>query len=170
MSTPRVEPPRVLVAGLGNIFLGDDAFGVEVVKRLSERHLATDVHLVDAGTRIVHLAYELCEQRCDYLILIDAVSKGGAPGTLYVLEPDAGHIAESPQSADGHSVAPHDVLALVRQLGGHLPRVLIVGCEPSQVGPDAGLTPPVEAAVDEAAKLVVRLIAAATTTPVEAAS
>ena len=170
MSTPHVKPPRVVVAGLGNIFLGDDGFGVEVVKRLSEMHLPEDVRLVDAGTRSVHLAYQLCEQPCECLILIDAVWKGGAPRTLYVLEPDAGHIADRPQPADGHSVAPHDVLALVGQLGGHLPRVLIVGCEPSQVGPDAGLTPPVEAAVDEAAKLVLRLIAASTTTPVEAAS
>jgi hydrogenase maturation protease len=162
MLTPIATPPRVLVAGMGNIFLGDDAFGVEVAARLSKMQLPGAVRVLDAGTRTVHLAYELRERAYDRVILIDVVSKGGAPGTLYVLEPLNDNGIAAPGAADGHAVHPHDVVAVVRQLGGDVPRLSIVACEPSRIGPDAGLTRAVESALDEAVELVLRLIASTT--------
>jgi hydrogenase maturation protease len=155
------DPPRVLVAGLGNIFLGDDAFGVEVVKRLATAHLPADVRVLDVGTRSLHLAYELRERAYETVILIDVVSRGGAPGTLYLLEPEHHADATACSASDGHGVRPHDLVALVRRLGGDVNRMRIVACEPSRLGPDAGLSAAVESAVDEAVQLVCRLIAPA---------
>jgi hydrogenase maturation protease len=149
--------PRVLVAGLGNIFLGDDAFGVEVARRLIDAGVPPAVRVVDAGIRSVHLAYELIENEYDTAILVDAVSRGGDPGTLYVLEPD--EEADLPDEADGHSIGPGQVLALVRRLGGSVGRVLIVGCEPQRLDEEAGLSPLVSAAVVDAVPLVLSLIA-----------
>jgi hydrogenase maturation protease len=147
----------VLIAGLGNIFLGDDAFGVEVVRRLSVLGLPDDVRLIDVGIRSIHLAYELRERTYDTVILIDVVSKGGEAGTLYVLEPDNDEDTLNDRVTDGHTIHPHEIIALVRQLGGRSPRMIIVGCEPCRIGPDAGLSPRVRAAVDEAVELVARL-------------
>lgn len=157
----RVEQPRVLVAGLGNIFLGDDAFGVEVVARLATMTIPAGVRLLDVGIRAIHLAYELLEGQYDTLILIDLVSRGGAPGTLYVLEPDDVDTAGLDHAPDAHAIRPHQVLALARQFGGRIPRMVIVGCEPSSLDPEAGSSPVVRAAIDEAVSLVLRQIAAA---------
>lgn len=154
----RAKPPRVLVAGLGNIFLGDDAFGVEVVKRISQMRVPESVRVLDAGIRTVHLAYELMEGEYDTAILIDIVSKGGAPGTVYLLEPESDDSLETPEAPNGHAIQPHHVLALVRRLGGRVGRVLIVGCEPARVDEESGLSPVVAAAVDEAARRVLQLV------------
>jgi hydrogenase maturation protease len=154
------RPQRVLIAGLGNIFLGDDAFGVEVVRRLSVLGLPDDVRVIDVGIRSVHLAYELRERAYDTVILIDVISKGAEAGTLYVLEPDNDEDTFNDRVTDGHAIHPHDIIALVRQLGGHLPRMILVGCEPFRIGPDAGLSPRVAAAVDDAVALVTRLASA----------
>ena len=148
------DPPRVPIAGLGNIFLGDDAFGVEVVKRLSVMALPDNIRLIDVGIRSVHLAYELRERTYDTVIVIDTVSRGAVPGTLYVLEAENDHDTRTIAVTDGHAIHPHDVIALVRQLGGRPPRMIIVGCEPFRTGPDAGLSAAVAAAVDEAVELV----------------
>jgi hydrogenase maturation protease len=160
----QAEPPRILVAGLGNIFLGDDAFGVEVARRLAETALPGTVRVLDVGIRSVHLAYELADGGYDTVILIDLVSKGGEPGTLYVLEPDDDDIRAPATLAppDGHAIQPAQVLALMRRLGGRPCRVLIVGCEPSRVDEVAGLSPVVEAAVERALPLVVSLIGSRT--------
>ena len=162
MVTPACEPARVLVAGLGNIFLGDDGFGVEVARRLAEMRLPEHVRVLDVGTRALHLAYEVRDGGYDALILVDAVSRGGRPGALYVLEPDSaeGAAVVSPP-AGGHALLGHDVLGLVRQLGGDVRRVRIVACEPSRIGPDAGLSSPVEAALDGAVELVLGLLSPA---------
>lgn len=148
---------RVLVAGLGNIFLGDDAFGVEVVRRLSEMNVPEHVRLMDVGVRIVHLAYELREHRYDTVILIDVVSNGVPAGTVSVLEPEGDGSADL-RVQEGHGVEPHEIAALVRQLGGEVPRMMIVACQPSRIGADAGLSEPVAAAVDGAVQVVMRLI------------
>ena len=79
---------RVLVAGIGNVFLGDDGFGVEVARRLRGQALGDGVDVADFGIRGVHLAYELADGRYDAAVLVDAVSRGGAPGTFYAIEPD----------------------------------------------------------------------------------
>jgi hydrogenase maturation protease len=151
--------PRVLVAGLGNIFLGDDAFGVEVARRLLLAGLPPEVRVIDAGIRSLHLGYELREAQYETTILVDVVCRGGDPGSLYVLEPD--EIAEIPSTSDAHSVCPGQVLALVRRLGGSVGRVLIVGCEPLRLDQEPGLSSLVAAAVDEAIPLIERLVASA---------
>jgi hydrogenase maturation protease len=153
--------PRVLVAGLGNIFLGDDGFGVEVVKRLSSRSLPEHVAVADFGIRGLHLAYELLEARYETTILVDATSRGEPPGTLSVLEPAPPGGPSPPRAAvaDGHGMSPDRVLDWLRSLGGEPGRVLVVGCEPLLLEEEIGLSAPVERAVGEAVNLVLDLVA-----------
>ena len=147
---------RVLVAGIGNVFLGDDGFGVAVVQRLLERGAPAGVRVLDAGIRGFDLACALLEG-WNAAILIDAVRRGGPPGTLYVLEIEAETTAPA-GPIEAHGLVPHRALALVRALGGTPPPLRLVGCEPARVGPDddiaPGLSAPVAAAVDGAVKLV----------------
>jgi hydrogenase maturation protease len=151
---------RALVAGIGNVFLGDDGFGVEVVARLSSAALPEGVRVLDAGTRSRDLAYELFDGGYDTAILVDAVARGGAPGTVYVIEPEVESIdrARSMAGIDGHAVNPEGMLALVRALGGVPTRILIVGCEPASVVEGIGLSEPVAAAVDDAVGVVRELL------------
>jgi hydrogenase maturation protease len=142
---------KVLLAGIGNVFLGDDGFGVEVAHRLRDVAVPDGVTVADFGIRGVHLAYELLDGY-DAAVLVDALPRGGPPGTVYVFEP----AADAPEDAagpvmDAHAMTPDAVLALVRALGGTLPRVVVVGCEPADVGERMGLSEPVAAAVDRAA-------------------
>jgi hydrogenase maturation protease len=156
--------PRILIAGIGNIFLGDDAFGVEVVRRLATRGLPKNVKVVDFGIRGYDLAYALLDGY-DTTVLIDACSRGEPAGTLYVIEPDVSDLGgpDDQQSAvEAHSMNPLNVLRLATSMGGPLKQVLLLGCEPETLGPDEGqmgLSDPVEAVVDEAVKLVESLIA-----------
>lgn len=149
---------RVLVAGVGNVFRGDDAFGVEVVRRLAVRPLPAGVRAADFGTRGHDLAYAILDGY-DAVVLVDAAARGGAPGTLYVLEPDTA--AAGP--AGTHGVDLPAVFGLVRALGGALPRLVLVGCEPADLGTDEegamGLSPAVAAAVDRAVELAVAAVA-----------
>jgi hydrogenase maturation protease len=160
---------RVLIAGIGNIFLGDDGFGVEVATRLSTAELPPDVVAADFGIRGMHLAYEMLDGRYATTILVDAISRGGAPGTLSVIEavphqePDGQPV---PQPREGTAVDPHGmhpaaVLELLRRLGGAPGRVLVVGCEPASVAEGIGLSEPVAAMVDEAVRRTQDLAAAA---------
>src|SRR5579859_2879925 len=144
---------RVLVAGVGNVFLGDDGFGVEVLRHLAGRPLPARVQLFDAGTRAVHLAYELLDG-CDLLVLVDAAARGDTPGTVSVLEVDGGDLLPAPPVLDAHGLAPHDVLAMVRRLGTPPGRTLVVTCEPADLGPGMDLSDPVRAAVPEAVSLI----------------
>jgi hydrogenase maturation protease len=144
----------VLVAGIGNVFLGDDGFGVEVAQRLIGRGPREGVRVVDFGIRGLDLAYALEEHEA--AILVDATPRGRAPGTLYVLEPLVG-AAEA--GIDAHSMTPERVLAALAPEAR--PRVVrLVGCEPLTLEPDEdaqGLSPPVSRAVDEAVQVVERL-------------
>jgi hydrogenase maturation protease len=155
--------PRILVAGIGNIFLGDDAFGVEVVRRLDQRPQPEGVRLVDFGIRGFDLAYALMDHP-DLAILVDALPRGGTPGTLYVLEPDLGDAqAPAPEAmVETHGMTPDKVLQLVRALGGQPGAIRVVGCEPANFGseeePAMDLSEPVRAAVDEAVRLVESLV------------
>jgi hydrogenase maturation protease len=135
---------RVLVAGIGNIFLGDDGFGVEVAQRLSAAALPPGVEVLDVGIRGLHLAYRLLDGY-DLVIAVDAVARGGPPGTVYVLEPDALGPCATP--ADAHGMNLESVFAMVRTLGGTPGRVLVVGCEPADLGERIGLSAPVARAV-----------------------
>jgi hydrogenase maturation protease len=144
----------VLVAGVGNIFFGDDGFGPAVARALA-REPRAGTKVEDFGIRGLHLAYELLAGY-ERAILIDAAARGGAPGTLYVIEPD-------PQSApagapDAHGMDLSNVFAFARALGGELPPVVLVGCEPAAAACGIGLSPEVESAVEPAVRLVRRLI------------
>ena len=174
-STSRQGTPlrRILIACIGNIFLGDDGFGVEVAQRLMSRktkRYPEGVQVVDFGIRGVELAYTLLDDY-DALVLVDAVPRGGTPGTLYLIEPDltamvpeqgieAGRV-----SLDTHSMDPVKVLAFARFLGARPIQTLIIGCEPATIitGEDGadmqmGLSEPVRAAVDEAMKMIDSLV------------
>jgi hydrogenase maturation protease len=150
------------VAGIGNVFLSDDGFGVEVAARLSSVPLPDGVRVLDAGIRARDLAYELIEGRYETAILVDAVARGGAPGTVYVIDPEPESLerAHSLASANGHAMNPEATLALVSALGGIRTRILIVGCEPASVEEGIGLSRPVAAAVDEAVGVVRGLLCA----------
>ncbi len=156
--------PRVLIAGIGNIFFGDDAFGVELARRLAGRAFPASVRVVDFGIRGVDLTYTLLDG-WDVAILLDAVPRGGAPGTLYVIEPDCTP-AGTPEPADlmleTHNLDPVRVLRLVAAMGGSLRRVLLVGCEPVPISAEddiaPGLSPAVAAAVERAVELVESLV------------
>ncbi len=149
---------RVMLAGIGNVFLGDDGFGVEVAHRLESADLPDGVQVVDYGIRGVHLAYELLDGRHDSLILIDAVPLGDEPpGTLQVLDVDTDRLADEAEPMDAHSMSPDVVLRTLAGLGGDIGRVLVVGCQPASVTEGMELSAPVAAAVDEAARLAVEV-------------
>ena len=145
---------KTLVAGCGNIFLGDDGFGVEVARRLSTRPLPEGVKVTDFGIRGVHLAFELLEGY-DTAILVDATPRGETPGTITVLEPEVDGAA---MLIDAHGLAPHQVLELLSSLGSTVRRFLVVGCEPAEISERMGLSPPVSAAVDEAMRVIEALV------------
>jgi hydrogenase maturation protease len=155
---------NILVAGVGNIFLGDDAFGVEVVQHLARRTLPENVRVVDFGIRSYDLTYALMEP-WELVILVDAVPRGGEPGTLYTIEPQLAQSSEPPAESgfDAHSMNPVSVLQLVHNLGGKIGPMLVVGCEPATVDADEGgqmgLSDPVQSAVDEAICMIEELIA-----------
>jgi hydrogenase maturation protease len=159
------EAPRILVAGIGNVFLGDDGFGVALADRLARRELPAGVEVVDFGIRGMDLAYAILDG-WDAVVLLDAVPRGQPPGTLYVIEADTDddHVA-----VDTHGMDPVKVLALVRALGGTPPRTLVVGCEPQtrMTGEEgevvAAVSEPVRAALDEAVRVVERLLEDLTT-------
>lgn len=146
---------NVLVAGIGNIFLGDDAFGVEVVRRLAGRAVPVDVQVKDFGIRGMDLAFAL--DTANTIILVDAVGRGGAPGTLYTIEPEV-DLSDANSAPDAHAMNPMAVLRLARQMNVLPGRILLVGCEPATFGPEnegqMGLSPAVEAAVDRAVDLI----------------
>jgi hydrogenase maturation protease len=141
---------RVLIAGIGNVFFGDDGFGVEVARRLAAEALPPHIEVVDAGIAGLHLAYRLLEGY-ELFIAVDAVTRGQPPGTVYVLEPA---LDESIGRADAHSVDLRSVLASARAMGGQLGRVLVVGCEPLDLQARMGLSAAVEAAIEPAARRV----------------
>ncbi|MFE5717089.1 hydrogenase maturation protease [Streptomyces erythrochromogenes] len=171
--------PKVLVAGIGNVFLGDDGFGVEAVRALSAHPLPDGVEVVDFGVRGVHLAYQLLDGY-DTLVLVDATARGGAPGTLYLIEAEAEAGAPAGAAAgagagtqgagpgegpvlDGHHMSPDTVLALLGALcagtGATPPRrTLVLGCEPACVEEGIGLSAPVAAAVPEAVRMALDLL------------
>ncbi|MGI8470042.1 MAG: hydrogenase maturation protease [Pyrinomonadaceae bacterium] len=156
--------PQILIACIGNIFLGDDGFGCEVARVLSKRKLPENVRLVDFGIRGYDLAYALLDG-CDATIFVDAAPRGEAAGTLYVIEPDVSefkNLEANPAMLDAHTMNPMHVLRLAFQMDAKFNKLLLVGCEPETFGGEEGLmglSEPVQAAVAEAADLVESLAA-----------
>jgi hydrogenase maturation protease len=149
---------KILVAGVGNIFLGDDGFGVEVALALSKRQLPQGVTVKDFGIRGFDLAYALLDP-WDAVIIVDALPRGQAAGTLYVVEPDLGAAADT--AINPHGMDPVRVLNLAASQGTISAQVLVVGCEPQDFGDELegrmGLSSPVQDAVEEAANMVLEL-------------
>jgi hydrogenase maturation protease len=163
-SAAAARTPTILIAGIGNIFLGDDAFGVEVSQRLANKKLPRGVRAIDFGIRGFDLAYALLDGT-DVTILVDACPRGEKPGTLYVIEPDLDSLespdAESAPPVDGHVMNPVNVLRLAKTLGGPLKKILLVACEPESLGGDEGrmgLSDTVTGSIDEAVRMVESLV------------
>jgi hydrogenase maturation protease len=154
-----MNPPRILIAGIGNIFLGDDAFGCEVIRELCASAPSNDAIIADFGIRGIDLLYELLNP-WELVILIDACVRGGAPGTIYLLEPELDSTAESsPAQIDPHSLDPVRVLRAAQSMGATFNRVLLIACEPSPLPGDdeefpTDLSPAVRAAIPHAVALV----------------
>ena len=158
------ESKKILIAGIGNIFLADDGFGVEVATRLADHAFPSGVKVADFGIRGFDLAFALMEGY-ETSILVDACPGDGQPGTLFVIEPDTENLGDAQRqhqtSMDAHAMNPVAVLRLAKSMGGDLKRVLVLGCVPATLGPDEGqmgLSEPVTAAVDEAVKLIDSLV------------
>ena len=151
---------RILVAGVGNVFLRDDAFGVEVVRLLAERPQPPGVQIRDYGIRGVHLVYELLDGY-ELFVLVDAAPRGEAPGTVSVLEVELPSPGAQPV-IDAHSLTPDAIFGLLSSLGGHAGRNLVVACEPAEVDPGMGLSDPVREALPHAVRAVEEILAQAT--------
>ena len=153
---------RILVAGVGNVFLRDDAFGVEVVRLLAERPQPPGVLIRDFGIRGVHLVYELLNGY-DLFVLVDAAQRGQAPGTVAVLEVDLPG-PEDPESRNGqlvidaHSLTPDAIFGMLASLGGRPGRSLVVACEPAEVDVGMGLSDPVREALPHAVRAVEEIL------------
>jgi hydrogenase maturation protease len=153
-----------LVAGMGNIFLGDDGFGAEVARRLYGRRLPEGVLVADFGLRGFDLACAFLDGY-ETVILVDATQRGGPPGTIYVIEPDRDDpdLNTAPE-IDGHAMTPAAVFRLVKAMGGCLPKVIVVGCEPESLGGEEGaigLSDVVQAAVMPAVHCIEELLSTA---------
>jgi hydrogenase maturation protease len=160
-SPAEVEPVKslkILIAGIGNIFLGDDAFGVELAERLAACRFPAGVQVRDFGIRGFDLAFALMDGP-EFTILLDACPRSGSPGTVTIIEPNLAGIESAP--ADAHRMDPMSVLRLALGMGARLNRILLVGCEPEFLGGEEGhmgLSPSVKAAMDGAVKVVESLV------------
>jgi hydrogenase maturation protease len=152
----------ILIAGIGNIFLGDDAFGVEVIRELTKLAWPDDVLVKDFGIRGFDLAYALMDEKYETVIMVDALPRGEEPGSTCVIEPDLAAIEGSGEMTfETHGMNPMRVLELVSAMGGTFHRIFIVGCEPESFGGEEGrmgLSPRVTASIPEAVEKVQMLV------------
>ncbi|ORA27761.1 hydrogenase maturation protease [Mycobacterium aquaticum] len=142
----------VLIAGIGNIFLGDDGFGPEVIKHVPRRGEDTRIRMRDYGIGGMHLAYDLLDD-WDALILVDALPCRGSPGTLHVFEADVAGLS-GPAGLDAHAMDPAAVFASLAALGGEPPYTVVIGCEVESVADGIGLSGSVTAAIPGAVAAV----------------
>ena len=158
-SEPESAAGRTLVAGVGNVFLGDDAFGSEVARLLASRPSQPGVVVKDFGIRGVHLVYELLDG-CDLFVLIDAAPHGNPPGTVSVLEVEPQDCVqeEGPSLMDAHGLAPDEIFAMLTSMGGCPGRSLVVACEPADLSPGMGLSAEVQAALPHAVRAVEEIL------------
>jgi hydrogenase maturation protease len=155
-----VSVNRILVAGIGNIFFGDDAFGCEVAAELAKRSWPDGVKIVDFGIRAYDLVYAIVDGY-DATVLIDAAPRGEKPGTVYLLELEPDKIDTcGDEIADAHALTPVRVLQLIRALGGHAKNLYLVGCEPARLDGEGviGLSDDVRASVPVAVKMIEQII------------
>jgi hydrogenase maturation protease len=148
------------VAGIGNVFFGDDGFGVEVAQRLASRGVPAGARVCDFGIRSLDLAYAL-QDGYEAVVLVDAYPHGEAPGTLYVVEPDLRALGEEGATLDAHGMDPVKVLRMAASMGALPKRILLLGCEPATLGAEegqVGLSEVVAKSIDEAAAMVEKLL------------
>jgi hydrogenase maturation protease len=152
---------RILIAGIGNIFLGDDAFGVEVLRELQRHTLPAEARAIDFGIRGYDLACALTDDY-DAAILVDATRRGDSPGTVYLIQPDVANFGEAENGMmDGHGMDPLRVLQIARSFGKNPARLYLVGCEPEKLDSDdgcMGLSAAVQAAVPQAVEMINSLV------------
>ena len=148
---------RTLVAGVGNVFQRDDAFGVEVIRLLSDRPRPAGVEIADFGIRGVHLVYELLNG-CDLFVLVDAAQRGCEPGTVTVLEVEPGDTAPRAAVMDAHGLAPDEIFAMLASMGSRPGRSLVVACEPADVSAGMGLSDQVREALPQAVRAVEEIL------------
>ena len=151
---------KILVAGVGNIFLGDDAFGVEMIQRLRAIALPPEVTLADFGIRSFDLAYAMADGY-DVIILLDAISHGDSPGTVSLIEPEVEGFGDVGQPLDAHSTNPQRALQIASSLGGQLGHLYVLGCEPGVLETEdgqLGLSERVEAAMPNAIEMLRTLL------------
>jgi hydrogenase maturation protease len=155
------RPSKILVAGIGNIFLGDDAFGSEVARRLMVERLPPEVRVIDFGIRTYDLAYAIMDGY-DVTILIDITAQGQAPGTVYLIEPDLNQLEQLDANlADAHSMNPARVLQMLRRFGSSPGKLYLVGCEPAILEVEdgqIGMSETVEKSVPQAIEWVKTLV------------
>jgi hydrogenase maturation protease len=155
------RPNKILVAGIGNIFLGDDAFGSEVARRLMDESLPAEVQVKDFGIRSYDLAYAMMDGY-EITILIDITLREEAPGTVYLIEPDLNHLGPFDEKAvDAHSMNPVRALQMLQSLGGAPGKLFLIGCQPAILEVEDGqieLSEPVKKAVPKAIELLKSLI------------
>ena len=155
----------VLIAGIGNIFFGDDAYGSEAARRLMREEWPENVRVVDFGIRGFDLTYALLDGY-ETVILLDATARGGPPGTLYTIEPDLSGMQTG--EVETHGMDPMRVLAVARSMGAEWKRLLLVGCEPEpdSADPDGpgcmGMSEAVQRSLDETVQVVRRLVCGST--------
>jgi hydrogenase maturation protease len=161
MTTSNTGTARILIAGIGNIFFGDDAFGVEVVRRLTLHSFPDTVRVADFGIRGLDLTYALLDPY-EAVILVDAAPRGAPVGTVYALELELNQAGATGVMAEPHAMDPVKVLRMARELGSTIPRLLLVGCEPHPIAADDDMqmemSEPVQAAVDEAILVIESLV------------
>jgi hydrogenase maturation protease len=160
-----VSEPTVLIACIGNIFLGDDGFGCEVARAMAGRELPPNARLIDFGIRGFDLAYAL-EDGYDVTIFVDATPRGGESGTVYLIEPDLSELKDMPREAamiEPHGMNPMKVLALAKAMGAEFKKIYLVGCEPFYTGEEdegyMGLSSMVQPAVGDAVRMIENLLA-----------
>jgi hydrogenase maturation protease len=155
------RPSKILVAGVGNIFMGDDAFGSEVARRLTGQGLPAEVQVTDFGIRSYDLAYALTDGY-DVTILVDVTTRKQSPGTVYLIEPDLSQLDQlDGMIADAHSLNPANVLQMLRSLGSAPGKLYLIGCEPAILDIEdgrIGLSEVVEAAIPQAIQLIKSLV------------
>jgi hydrogenase maturation protease len=153
---------KILIAGIGNIFLGDDAFGCEVLRELNQNALPDGVTAIDFGVRSYDLAYALNDGAYETIILVDATSRGGEPGTVFLIEPDLSRLEQFGQATvDAHSMNPVSVIQMAQALGGVNGKLYLVACEPAAMESEEGklgLSERVQAAVPQAIGMIQSLI------------
>jgi hydrogenase maturation protease len=152
---------HILIAGIGNIFLGDDAFGCDVARELAARELPAEVTVRDFGIKSYDLAYALAGNH-DAIILVDATPRGDVPGTTYLVEIDPRELAEfEPESPDAHTMNPVNALKMAQSVAPVTAKIYLVGCEPAKLESedgDIGLSEPVQRAIPQAIELIERVL------------